>query len=201
MSLSSGLSAEKSKFKAVLLSAIVPGAGQAYLGETTQAEIFLGIEVASWASYLGFRHHGYALRNQAISYAYTYGSLSVTHPDEDFWYAVEMNQSRAKYIEKLFREARQIYPDAPDSQVAYVNRNAVAGSWSWPSENEWFHFQDLRKASRDAYQRALIVTGVMVANRVASVVELLINRRSQSVSFRMGITPGGVVVLGMNRRF
>ncbi len=198
------LNAEKSKFKAIVLSALVPGAGQAYMGETSKAEVFIGLEIASWATYFGFRHHGYALENEAVSYAYTYGNLSVRNPNEDFWYAVEMNQSRSKYIEKLFREARQIYPDSPDSQVAYVNANAVAGSWSWPGETEWFHFQDLRRASRDAYQRALVVTGVMIANRIASVVELIVNKRASSdseIGLNMGITPGGVAVVGLSKKF
>ncbi len=201
ISMSTGLHAEGSKLKAVALSVLVPGAGQAYLGRTTQAEAFITAEVASWIAYFGFRHHGYALENQAISYAYTYGNLSVTAPDERFWKALELNISRDMYIENLFREARQFYPDDPDSQVAYVNAHAVPGSWQWPSENEWFHFQDLRTASRSAYQKAMLVTGVLILNRIASVVELFVNIPSKDVSLRMGASPYGIVAVGLNKRF
>jgi len=48
----------KSIQKAFLLSAILPGAGEFYMGSKTRMLIFGGIEVLSWTGYLTYHHKG-----------------------------------------------------------------------------------------------------------------------------------------------
>ncbi len=48
----------KSIQKAFLLSAILPGAGEYYMGSKTRMLIFGGIEVLSWTGYLTYHHKG-----------------------------------------------------------------------------------------------------------------------------------------------
>lgn len=48
----------KSPFKAFLLSAVLPGAGQFYLGSRLKALVFLGVEVTAWGFEAKFRGQG-----------------------------------------------------------------------------------------------------------------------------------------------
>jgi hypothetical protein len=48
----------KSPFKAFMLSFIVPGAGQVYMGSEVKAAVFLGLEALSWTGYFVYHNRG-----------------------------------------------------------------------------------------------------------------------------------------------
>jgi len=59
----------KSIQKAFLLSAILPGAGEYYMGSKTRMLLFGGIEVLSWTGYLTYHHKGKVKEKEFKDYA------------------------------------------------------------------------------------------------------------------------------------
>ncbi len=192
--------------KAGLSSLILPGLGERYLGLKTRAYGFLTTEVSLWLTYAGFSYHARRLDEDWRTFAYTHCGADPTREDEDYWKALEMNMSREDYLEDLWREARQYYPDNPDSQAIYVQKNAISGDWCWPSRKVWFRFQDIRKAARKAYIRAEIVLGCILANHIASAIDAFISAKllgdnSAMIDIDMSINPRGRSSFVVLKRF
>ena len=198
-----GQSEGRSVWKAIGISLLVPGSGELYLGNTKSAVPFIAAEVASWLAYFGFRVHGDALTTEYKLFAHSYISADPNNPNEDYWYVMEMYYSRDVYIERLLREARQIYPDDPAAQQDYVQSHAISADWAWPSKSVWFAYQDRRKAARTAYERARIMLGVMILNRLASAAEIFFSRHNNNsgVSLDMRVLPNGKFMVGFVKLF
>jgi len=59
----------KSEPLAASMSAVLPGSGQAYVGEKGNALVYAAIEVAGWSGWLWYRHDASQLRDQATTIA------------------------------------------------------------------------------------------------------------------------------------
>jgi len=194
-------------WKAGLSSLILPGSGEHYLGLKTRTYGFLAAEISLWLTYAGFTYHARRLDEDYRIYAYSKCGADPDRVDSDYWQAIELNMNRDAYMEKLWREARSYYPDNPDSQEAYVRQHAVAGDWNWPSKAEWFHFQDMRKASRITRQRAEVTFGFIIVNHIASAVDAFISSRllgdsgASSFDLDIRINPSGRSTVALYRKF
>ena len=165
--------------KAMALSLIVPGAGEWSLGETHRAIPFFVVEASSWISWGTLQN----LRGRTVEtyrgFAYHYAGADATRTDEAYWHAVEFYPNRAAYLEGLWMEARALYPDDPEAQAAYVASRDVGGTWSWPKESLWFRFQDLRARVRSYEGWATVSLGLLVLNRLASVVDVFLMEQTR----------------------
>lgn len=60
---------QRSVAKAAVLSLLVPGAGQFYVGDKARAIPFFLVDVAGWAAYFGFRSQGHKREDEYRTYA------------------------------------------------------------------------------------------------------------------------------------
>jgi hypothetical protein len=179
--LSSGLSygEQKATNKAVLLSILLPGLGEQYLGDTkgaireylTEGAIWTTYFTAKW--YAGNQAHNYDLYSKMN--ARTFPEYQVENGMRGTYYdAMEWYESIEVYNTMIREEARATYPDsladARAERLKYIEENSISDtlSWKWTDMNKWDEFRQLRKTERDIIQKAGYCVGIALANRLVS---------------------------------
>ncbi len=152
------ISGPKSKSKAVLLSVLVPGAGQYYLGEKARGEIFMGVELLTWVGFAVFQHSASWKKDAYIDYAVLHAGIDPDGKDDEFYKNVSFYDSREQYNES----GRIIDPRGP-----YYDVNAST-YWYWDETDNRNVFRDLRNDSKSDYRKTTFLLGVAVLNRVLS---------------------------------
>lgn len=163
----------KSIIKAVLLSGLIPGAGEYYANRPSRAKYFLATESIVWGAYLGFTYYGRRVRDDYRLFAASKAGADLNLRSEDYYSAMEQYFSSEDYNADVLREARRLYPDDPESQLAYYRENGYFGEkqWNWKDESKWLRYRELRVKSRNAFQRAIYMTGLAVLNRGLSMID------------------------------
>jgi hypothetical protein len=179
------LSGRKSVFKAAVLSALVPGGGQYYLGERKKARYFFAAEALTWVSYLSFQTYGDWRRDDYIQYAATHANAQLEGKSDEFvtWVGFYNNIREFNSLGRAFDNARPYLEDTPDNH------------WEWQSADERRTFRDLRNRSRESYRRSDFMIGVAIVDRVISIIDAVrstgrMNRRLGDGSFSLA---GGAV--------
>jgi hypothetical protein len=183
--------ARKSIAKAFLLSALVPGAGQYYVGNRKKARVFFAAETMTWISYISFRTYGNWKKDDYIRYGNTYAGASLDDKDDEFLDMVAFYEDIDQYntLGRAFDPERPYYPDTPEYH------------WRWPSEYHQQAFRELKNRSREAYRKSDFVLGIAIVTRIVSVVDAVrdatrINRKTQEefsrtndLDFRFDVDP------------
>jgi len=165
----------KTTRKAMLYSLLLPGLGEHYLGHTTRAKAFFVAEGAIWTTFTVFRVQGSHRKDLYREFAEI--NAGVPSRDDDDYYRVIGNFDSAEgpfsANEQVRREARAIFPNDPAAQDQYFEENAFLGddAWDWESTELRDRFKDMRSSSIDAYHRADLSLGLLVANRILSVLD------------------------------
>lgn len=142
------------------------GRGFVYLA----SEIFL-------ISYYGVRsYEGRNLLNYTRTFAYENAGVLLPSSYNRAWRIVESDLSYEDYVEYLYRQARQLYPDDPMKQEEYVNKHKPTLYWNWKNLDSYLEFQKLLKKYRELGGQKTLVLGLLVLNHVASGVDYLISR-------------------------
>lgn len=163
----------KSIVKAALLSGLLPGAGEYYAKSPNRARLFLATEALVWGAYLGFTYYGRRVRDDYRAYASSQAGADLSLHSEEYYNAMEQYSSSEDYNTDVRREARMLYPDDPERQLAYYREKGYFGDqeWEWEDESVWIEYRELRVKSRSAFQRAIYMTGLAVLNRGLSIID------------------------------
>jgi hypothetical protein len=163
----------KSIVKAVLLSGLLPGAGEYYAESPSRTKLFLATETLVWGAYLGFTYYGRRVRDDYRTYAASQAGADLNLHSEEYYNAMEQYTSSEEYNTDVRREARMLYPESPEEQLAYYREKGYFGDqeWEWESESQWIEYRELRVRSRNAFQRAIYMTGLAVLNRGLSMID------------------------------
>ncbi len=147
----------KSKTTALLLTVLVPGAGQLYLGRRDRAEIFMGAEVLTWAGFAVFSITGNWKKSSYKQFAEEHaGVIDPDDKDDEFWKNVSFYESREQYNES----GRIIDPGGP------YYTNTPSTYWQWDSDSSRLKFKEIRDDSKAIFRRATFMIGVAVVNRI-----------------------------------
>ncbi|KPJ48482.1 hypothetical protein AMJ40_07420 [candidate division TA06 bacterium DG_26] len=182
----------KSPIKGVMLSGLVPGAGEFYANSPGRAKLFLASESVIWGAYLGFTYYGRRVRDDYRLFASSRAGSDLDTHSEDYYNALEEYYSSEDYNADVLREARSLYPGDSERQLAYYRENGYFGeqAWIWDDEPAWQRYRELRVKSRDAFQRALYMTGLAVLNRGLSMIDsFYLVRNLNKRSFGLQIVP------------
>lgn len=150
---------KKSKFLALGLSMILPGAGQYYTEDKKKMAIFGGVEAFIWTSFFSLRTYGSWKKED-------YKAWAAFHSGAD------VNGKSDLYFEKL------TYYDNIDEynqlSLLYDGDEAVLFDpnggyyWNWDSSGSRDRYRNLRNQSKTAYRRSLFVLGGALVNRILS---------------------------------
>jgi hypothetical protein len=93
------------------------------------------------------------------------------------------------YEEDLRREARDIYPDDPAAQDAYVAQHLPTGdrAWEWTSSALQDTYVSTRENSNTAFNRAQYSYAAAILNRIVSVIDVQLLRHKASKEAQSGI--------------
>jgi hypothetical protein len=164
---------DKSMGKALLLSLVLPGTGQEYIGNHRRARTMWAAEGAIWTTYALFRVQG---NNREDKYKEMAGLFAgVSGPRGDSYYqAIAFYTTNYEYNIDVRREARYIYPYDPELQDQYVLDNGYFGDdgWEWDSVGRQLDFRNTRTASKESDRRATLTVGFAVLNRMVSMIDV-----------------------------
>ena len=162
----------KSASLAVLYSLLLPGLGQSYLGEKTQAKVFYALDIAIWTSFVVFTVQANLREDEYQEYARAFGGVTNLDHSDDYYGILTEFDSFREYEDDIKGEGRlDLYPDVDVSTLdRYFIDHRVSDyeMWVWQSSDHRRAYQDRRSASRRADRRALYSLAAALANRVAS---------------------------------
>ena len=182
---------QKSIKKAILYSAILPGAGEIYTKNYNKAAVFLAVEAANIFSYLRLKDE----RQWAMN-SYKQFAFSITNTpknSEDSYYQVLQNYiSSDLYNESVLRDARNyfiIYRNDPVGYEEYLDKYLVPAdqTWDWGNDKNWYKFRELRRDKQDMEIYMKFAFAAAVVNRFISVIDSAVsakryNKKGQTVS-------------------
>ncbi len=189
----------KSTGMALLLSLVLPGAGEYYAGETTQARFFLGVEIAAWGALLFNNSYYNSLRSDYQAYAGVHAGVQTSGKDDQFWIDIGKFDDVYAFNEKRLQDRRV--------ERLYDPRE---NGWQWDATDNRLTY-DLKRLKASAIKdRRLIYASAIVLNHLVSAVNSIrLTRRHNSrlargTEYRLFVdTPGSApaVTLGLMARF
>lgn len=160
---------------AILMSAVLPGWGELYTGNTARAKGFMAAEAAIWLGYAGFTIQGNLREDDYKQYARAFAGVGSGGGGE-YWDDVSdfiRSEGAASYNESVRREARSLFPDDLDAQEEYYLAHGYFGSraWEWESSERFREFQRLKHNASVSFRSAFFMTGLAVLNRAISAID------------------------------
>jgi len=168
----------KSPGKAMLLSFVVPGAGQRYAGAKTKSRIFFSAEAAAWVAFGGFKVWSKHKEKEFQGWAAQRAGIDPKGKPDDFWQMMTYYDSRQEY---------EIYGRGDDlERPSYPD--LVGWDWQWDSDASRAHYRQLRNSAKTADRRATFSIGAMVINRVIAGIDAY--RTAKSYNHRRAMEMG-----------
>jgi len=164
----------KSEGAAALMSAAVPGTGQAYAGSKSHAIFFVLAEVAGWAAHWAFTDRGNQLRDDAANYA---GVPSDTTSNYSFARMETASPTDAAALRVLYSQDREAFYDRIGNDARYL----PGWGGSDPAGTR-VPFQDLRQASDDRLNHAHQAESALWINHIVSAFDALREARLRDMS-------------------
>jgi hypothetical protein len=192
---------QKSARNAMLMSAIIPGAGQFYIGSDTKGGIFLGSDIVIIGSYIRFRKEKENAVDHYKMFANAHAGLQ-SGRSEDIYILAQQYMSSELHNLEVEMQARNFYiglHNRPDLYQEYLDRYLVSAedSWEWLNTGDFKRYYGIRRSRRDFEVYETFALGAMILNRVISSLDAAIstnrtNRNTQLYSLpdfdRKGLT-------------
>ncbi len=174
--------AEKSRSTALLLSLIMPGAGQYYAGSPGSAKLFIAAELALWGGYYYNASMKQSRRDDYLRYALQHAGVDPSGRGDSYLGSIGAFNSSFDYNGyMLSMEA---------NPVLYSGEAA----WNWDSVTSRARFHSLREGELD-YENAMkyFVTGVVLNHLIAGLhASNVIGRKNRSAAFTVTPTVRGL---------
>lgn len=150
---------DKSKWKALGLSVLMPGAGQYYTESKGKMMFFGGAEALIWSNFIGFRLYGKWKKEDYISMAARHAGVDVRNKSDSYFETLTYYDNINIYnqLELLYeRSEAELFPNTPEYY------------WNWDSDGNRVLYRKLRNDSKTAIRRSLLFLGAALVNRVIS---------------------------------
>jgi hypothetical protein len=192
-----GLTSERAQ--ALLRSATYPGWGQATLGHPTAGAVFASIELGIMASFVAFNIQENMRHDSAVRTAAIYAGVDLKGTDDEFQRIVGAYSSSDEYNQLVvFRDAANLYYNDPVLYRQYIAEHSLSGamSWSWQDVDSFNRYASQRQDVHRAEMRANTSLALAVANRLASVLHVvLLSGKSQKAAslggWNLELAPAG----------
>jgi hypothetical protein len=181
----------KSRYKAALLSALIPGLGQAYAGHRGRAIAFGTAEVGIWVTYGVFKVQEDLRHDRAIEFAVGAAGASAAG-DDDYYKAVGRylrNDGPGmwnEFVRRRYRDTGEVVG------VEYFGNDA----WAWTSQANLEAYRDLRRKELSAEDHATNMFAFAILNRVLSIIDAVYivtrdHRSLENQGFSLEFDTGG----------
>jgi hypothetical protein len=172
----------KSPSRAFFSSLILPGTGEAYVGEKTQSKIFLAIEVVAWglvvANMINVNMRQDDYKNFAVQHAF----VERSGKGDQYWIDIGKYDKIFEYNEQRIRE-RDIDALYPENRFWF---------WSWDNTENRFFYDSKRIETREIEQNRLYFFAAIALNHLVSAINALrlansYNRKIDELSLKFNI--------------
>lgn len=147
--------------RAFFYSLLVPGLGQVYTGAGTMTRVFIASEAALWSLYFTFRTVGNWKEADYKRFAVLHAGVDPSGKNHGYYVNLEHYDSMEAYNQAKLRQ-RNLNAVYPENQ---------GYEWEWDSRESRLRYENLRVSSDRAFNRALLVTGAVVLNHLASAID------------------------------
>ena len=174
---------KKDRFKASLLSLVIPGLGQYYVGSSAYAKIFITIELALWSSYYYNSTMMDASRQDYFSQASLHAGVNPSGFGTSYLNAVGAYNS--SYDHNMRKMQLSVNP------VLYSGNQ----SWTWDKEANRLRFRNLRERELDYENNIKFCIAGMVLNHFVSALHAskLVQQKDKSYSMvRINVIHRGI---------
>ncbi|MCC7431381.1 hypothetical protein IT568_11095 [bacterium] len=155
-------SARKNPALAGLLSVLVPGFGEFYVGNEKKAYSFLTTEILLFGAYFGMKKYGSSLENDAISFGSLNSGVDLRNKNDDFRTSVALFMSLEEY--NLAQIQNRFY--------GRVYKPTVENNWDWKgSVKNRREFRSSLRDGRDYQDKAKFLGFAIFANHVISAID------------------------------
>jgi len=148
----------KSKYLALGLSILVPGAGQYYTENRGKMIAFGAAEAAIWSGFVGIRTYGSWKREDYKAWAAYHAGADINGKPDLFF-------EKMTYYDNV-DEYNQLAPLYDGSDAILFN--GPENYWNWDSKTSRDRYRSLRNQSKNAYRRSLFFVAAALVNRVVS---------------------------------
>ena len=163
------------------------------MGAKGRAVGFFVGEGLIWSNFIYWKVAGHLRKDDYIEQAMLNAGVGVTAESDDYWRLVgqferSSGSGPGSYEEDLRREARDLYPNDPAAQDAFVAKKLPTGNraWDWSSPDLQSSYTDTRENSKRAFNRAQYSFAAAILNRVVSVIDVQLLRRKAARETRSG---------------
>jgi hypothetical protein len=151
---------EKSVFRSVLYSLILPGMGELYAGGFESGKYFLIAESGLWLTFTSFEFYGHWVQDDARSFAASHASASIEGKDDQFFVNIGNFDNVYQYNEKKLR----------DRDLGSVYDPNGSFYWQWDTDASRAQFKDLRIKSDNIFNNMRFVVGGIILNHIVSAI-------------------------------
>ncbi|MFH1214263.1 MAG: hypothetical protein V1681_09240 [Candidatus Neomarinimicrobiota bacterium] len=153
----------------LMKSAVVPGWGERSLNYVRRSYGFNAAEIALWVTYWAFEWYGQSVAANMKAYAVTHAGIDPAGKDVYYFTDIGNYANIYEYNEQKLRN-RSVNLLYPLTGQYY---------WAWDSEASRKSFDKIRIKSATALQYATFAVGGLVANRIVSMLDIIILTRNR----------------------
>jgi hypothetical protein len=149
--------------KYILLSLLLPGAGEWFMGNKSLAKLFLGTDIALWLGYWGTQNYIKVLENDYLTYAAIHAGVDTRNKNSQYWIDIGSQQDIFSFNEnkRIERNLEAIYPEDKEN------------FWQWDSKENRLFYNQYRFRQHDWKRRLNILIGGLIFNRLVSAVDVI----------------------------
>lgn len=173
---------KKSAGKAFFYSLLLPGLGEAYVGNTTYTKIFLSLEVVGWGFYLGNYQHVSWLQKDYKNFAKQHAGINKASKDDQYWIDIGKYDNIYEYNEQRRR----------DRDVLNIYDENSRYYWQWDLNSNRLNYDGRRIHAKDLENDDVYYLGAIVLNHIVSAINALrlakaYNRNLKELSWMMDV--------------
>ena len=188
--------------KALLLSLLLPGAGETYSGHKGRATGFFVSEGAIWTNFVAWEVAGHLRRDNYIDQAQLNAGIGTNSGSDDYWrlvgiYTRSSGSGPDSYEDALRRDARNEFPTDPAAQDAWVAQRLPTGdrAWNWTSAALQDSYRQTRQNATRAFSHAKFSFALAILNRIASAIDTQMLHRGDSKDLQSRAAEGSELFL------
>ena len=168
----------KKPWQAFLMSFVLPGAGEHYVGSATKSKIFFAAEVGFWSALVTFRHLGNWREDDFKNYAIEQAGANLEGKDDRFFDVLGFYDSREDYnkVGGVTNPGQEYFP------------NTEFYNWSWSSAAARERYRDLKNDSKSYFRNSDFALGLIIANHFLSAVDAYWSAKRHNRAFESGFS-------------
>lgn len=153
----------KSVTKAFFLSLLLPGTGEAYIGETGYTKVFLSIELIGWGLFVANRINVHKREEDYKNYAAEHAGLSGQDRSDQYWIDIGKYDNIYLYNEqrRRDRDIEALYPE----DISY--------QWQWDNYANRLYYDGYRIETRQIDENKIYIIGGIILNHVISAINAM----------------------------